>query len=466
MASAKLLGQTITWGITILVMRMLSPTDYGLMAMASVFLAFLMLMSEIGLGPAVVQKQHITNENLRQTFGIVLVLNTILCVALNLSTNWIAHFFEDERLAPILHVLSLQFVLSAFTVIPESLLQRRLEFKNRALIDLGTAVLSSALTLGLAISGFGVWSLVLGNLAGGLCKVVCMNIACRFMMLPTFRLTGMRSLLGFGGNVTASRLLWFVFSQADTVILGKLLGKEALGFYSVAMHLASLPVQRVSGVLNQVAFPAFSRIQYDKEMMRFYALKSFKLLSLFAFPVMWGISGVAPALVITILGDEWVTAVIPLQLLALVMPLRLLSTFLSSISDALGRPDLGLKNVMLGCLLMPPAFYIGSHWGIQGFALAWLTAYPVVVAINAHRVVSALGLRLSDVSRVIVSPALSSAGMYGAISAIHWFTHTHVPPAPLLSIQIAAGIASFIGLMFVLDSGAVREAYKLITKNR
>lgn len=463
-ATAKLAGQAITWGITIVVMRLLSPSDYGLMAMATVFIAFLVLMSEIGLGPAIVQKQHITKEKLRQAFGIVLILNVALCIVLNLSANLIAHFFGDERLVLILQVLSLQFIFIAFTVIPESLLQRRLEFKHRALIDLGSAVASSVLTLVLAVYDFGVWSLVLGNLANSLCRAVWMNVACRFQLMPSFSLSGMRGLLGFGGNVAASRLLWYGFSQADTVILGKLLGKEALGFYSVAVHLASLPVQRVSGVLNQVAFPAFSRIQNDKQVMGLYALKSLRILALFAFPVLWGISSVARNLVAVILGPQWEPAVLPLQLLALVMPLMMLSTFMSSVCNAFGRPDLSLKNVILGCFVMPPAFYIGSLWGIQGFALAWLLAYPVVVVVNMRRMTSVLGFGLSDIGRTITPSALCAAGMYAAVHGTQWFAQPYLSSASLFFIGIATGIASFIVLIFAVDRNALTQAVQLIFK--
>ncbi|WP_336511698.1 oligosaccharide flippase family protein [Candidatus Accumulibacter phosphatis] len=119
----------------------------------------------------------------------------------------------------------------------------------------------------------------------------------------------------------------FFYSQADMFVAGKLLGKEALGFYSVAMHLASLPVQKVSGILNQVAFPAFSKIQNDSATVKLHVLKSVRILSFLSFPVLWGISSIAPEIVQLLLGPKWEPAILPLQILPMIMPLRMISNF-------------------------------------------------------------------------------------------------------------------------------------------
>ena len=359
-AGAKLGGQIITWGITLMVIRLLSPEDYGLLAMATVFLAFLLMMAEVGLGPALVQKQDVDEVSLRQTFGIVIVVNLSLLVALNLLAPLIARFFEDERLVQILPVLSLQFLIIAITIVPEVQLQRKLEFKNLSLIDLTAAVSSSVLTLLLAFAHYGVWALVCGSLFAGVWKAVAINVMAPFRVLPSFSWRGMRGVLVFGGNITMARLLWFFFTQIDVVIVGKLLGKEMLGLYSIAMHLASLPVQRVSGILNQVAFPVFSRFQHDREKLGDFIIKAMRTLSFIAFPILWGISSIASEIVSLFLGQRWENAILPLQLLSLMMPLRMLNNFLPSVTDALGRPDIGLKNVLLASIVMPISFMIGE----------------------------------------------------------------------------------------------------------
>ncbi|KIO47668.1 oligosaccharide flippase family protein, partial [Nitrosospira sp. NpAV] len=143
----------------------------------------------------------------------------------NLLAPSIAAFFDEERLIPILRVLSLQFLLTIFGTLPGVQLYRQLKFKSLSLIAFSTTIIGSILTLALAFAQFGVWALVLGNLVASVLNVIAINVIAPLNFLPKFSLSGIRNLLSFGGNVTLSRLLWFFYTQADTAIIGKLLGK-------------------------------------------------------------------------------------------------------------------------------------------------------------------------------------------------------------------------------------------------
>ena len=396
-------------------MRILSPADYGLLAMASVFVAFLAMMAAAGLGPAIVQAREIDDGKLRQLLGLIVVLNGGLFLLLFLAAPLIAVFFDEVRLTDVIRVLSSQFIISGFAVIPESMLGRELKFKARALIDLSSNVAGGVVTLALALSGQGVWSLVAGTMVSTTGKAIGLNLVAPHVRWPSFSLRGTRALLAFGGNVTASRILWFFYSQADIFIAGKLLGKEALGFYSVAMHLASLPVQKISGVLNQVAYPAFAQIQRSPQLVSENFLKAVRILSFFAFPVLWGISSVAPELVGLLLGAKWSQAVLPLQVLPAIMPLRMISNFLPSAIDAVGRPDISVKYLMAACLIMPAAFVFGSQWGLVGLCMAWLIVYPLLLLGYFLKALPAIGLNIHALIRATAWPALASLAMYGAV---------------------------------------------------
>lgn len=461
-AGAKFASQLITWGITIFVMRLLAPADYGLLAMASVLLALLSMFAEVGLGPALVQQAEVSEQKFRQAFGIVLLVNLALFILLNLLAPLVARFYAEDRLVPIVRVLAIQFLMIPLSVIPDVLLQRRLEFKKRSLIDLGTAVLASVSTLALALSGFGVWSLVVGNLAGLGLRLVTLNLAAPFRALPSFSSAGMRELLAFGGNITASRFLWFFFTQADTVIVGRVLGGNVLGMYSVAMHLATLPVQRVSAILNQVAFPAFSKFQNEKDLISAQLLKAFGLISFVAFPVLWGMSSVATDLVFVLLGPHWTEAILPLQILTLLMPFRTLVGFLPTITDALGRPDISLQNSVLGCVIMPVAFYVGSHWGIAGVSSAWLLAYPIVLLLNVRRMLPIVGLTVTKAAAKIAPAAACAGAMYGAV----WLCRIALSGAHdrrlVLAAEIATGAISYILFTLAGNRIAMTEVRQLV----
>lgn len=465
-AGAKFAGQLITWGITIFVMRLLAPSDYGLLAMATVLMALLGMFAEAGLGPALIQQAEVSEKKLSQALGIILLVNLTLFGLLNLLAPLVARFYAEDRLVDVVRVLSIQFLLSPLSVIPDVLLQRQLEFKRRSLIELGSAVLSSVATLLMALSGLGIWALVCGNLAGMAARVIAVNLAAPFRVFPSFSMSGMRQVLSFGGQVTASRFLWFFYTQADTVIVGRVLGEHVLGMYSVAMHLATLPVQRVSAILNQVVFPAVSRFQHEKEVIATQLLQAFRLIGFIAFPVLWGMSSVAPELVATLLGPGWSEASLPLQVLTLVMPFRAIAGFLPTVTDAVGRPDIGLQNVILGCLIMPIAFYSGSHWGMVGVSLAWVCAYPFVLFINLKRMLAVVGLSVEALARKLALPLGCAVGMYATVWLMRVLFQKIISQPLLLLTEIAAGAAAYLVLTLLFNRGMLSEIKLMLRPRR
>lgn len=413
----KLMSQVITWAITLVVIRLLTPADYGLLAMAMVFVSFLTMFSELGLGAAVVQKAEMDEPLLRRVFGVILVIHFLLAALLALAAPLIASFYDEPRVIPVIRVLSLQFVLAAFAVLPEAQLQRRMEYRNRSLLDLSGAIVGSLTTLTMALNGAGVWALVVGSILSQLWKTLGINWLSPFLRWPDFSVTGMRSLLRFGGHLTAAQVCWMFFSQVDVLIGAKFLGKEMLGFYSVAMHLASLPSQKISGLVNQVAFPTFSRMQHDLRKVGENVLLGVRILSFFAFPVLWGMSSIAPEIVEVILGSRWAPAVVPMQVIALIIPLRMITNFVQTAIQGVGRSDIVLRNAIWASLIAPVAFYIGVNWwGLLGLSLAWLVVSPVVVLQGMMRGLPALALRLSHFASAMMPAAGTALVMYGAVT--------------------------------------------------
>ncbi|MCC6916354.1 lipopolysaccharide biosynthesis protein [Nitrosomonas sp.] len=463
-AGGKLGAQIITWAITLIVMRLLTPDDYGLLAMATVFIAFMLMLSEAGLGPALIQKQDLDEASLRSVFAIVIIANIGLLLLFNLLAPTIADFFNEDRLIPILRVLSLQFLLKIFDTLPGVQLYRQLRFRSLSLINFSTTIAGSVLTLLMAFAQFGVWALILGNLFSATLNVIAINIAAPVHLAPRFSLTGMRHLLSFGRNVTLSRILWFFFTQADTTIIGKLLGKETLGFYSISMQLASLPVQKISSIINQVAFPVFSRIQDDPGQFRNFILKAARILALVTFPVLWGISSIASEMVPLLLGEKWSSAILPLQLLALVMPLRMLANFLPSAVDALGRPDVTMRNVLLASIIMPIAFLVGCNWGLEGVALSWAIVYPLVFFINIQRMLLVIELRLSDFFYAITPAMGATIGMYLAVWTTATLLADNVDQWIKLLVMITAGMLAYAGLTLLFNKRGYHEVIDLVRR--
>lgn len=442
-ASVRLISQVLTWAITLVVIRLLLPADYGLLAMATVFVAFLAMFSELGLGAAIVQKSEVDVILLKRIFGVVLVVHFSLAALLFVFAPLIADFYEEPRVMAVIRVFSLQFILAGFAVIPEAQLQRKMEFRNRSLLDLSSAIVASLTTLSLAFSGAGVWALVVGSLLSQLWKTVGINCLSPFWHWPDFSVKGLQSLLRFGGNFTAVQVIWIFLSQVDILICAKFLGKEVLGFYSVAMHLASLPSQRVLGLVNQVAFPAFSRMQNDLEKMGENVLKGVRILSFFGFPALWGMSSIAPEIIEVALGPKWVSSIFPLQVLALIIPLRIIGNFISTAIQGVGRTDIVLRSTLVAAFISPALFLTGAYgWGLSGLLVAWLISAPILFLQSMARGMPALGLRLSQLVMAMLPAAISGLAMYGAVSLVRYTLMTG--QASLLRLCVLTAIGAIV----------------------
>lgn len=463
-AGNRFISQLFTWAITIVVMRLLSPGDYGLVAMAGFFISFLALLNELGLGAALIQKKDIDDLFRRQVLGLLLTSNCAFYLILSVSSPVIASFFNEQRLIPILRVSSIQFLMMIFSVIPQSLLVRSMDFKKLSIIDLASNITGSVITLILALIGYGVWSLVWGSLSISLVRTVGLTIASRFICAPSFSMKGLREVLSFGGYVMGSRVLWFFYTQADTFIIGKFLGKELLGYYSVSMHLASLPMDKTSGIINQVAFPAFASIQDDSQKVSSHFLKAVRIGSFLAFPILWGMSSIAPELVAVFLGIKWHNAALPLQLLSLVIPIRMISNLMSPTMLGVGRADISFYNTLLGFVVMPTVIVIFAHWGLLGVCLAWMIFFPLVFWRNLYRVVSVIGIRVSDVVTAMVKPALAAATMYAAIMAFKALFANDPKSIPHLVLFVITGAMVYGAVIGSIYRQGCREVLGLITR--
>lgn len=462
-ASVRMLSQAITWAITLVVVRLLTPADYGLLAMATVVITFLAVFSELGLGPALVQKADLDERTLRQTFGIVLVLNITLAAVLALGAPLIGAFFAEPRVVPVVRVLALQFIIGAFDVIPNVQLQRRMEYRKRSLLDLSGAIVASVTTLAMALAGAGVWSLVVGAIVGQTWRTIGINFLSPFLHWPELSLKGMRSLLTFGGQLTAAGIFGTFFSQIDVMICAKLLGNEVLGFYSVALHIASLPSQKIAGLVNQVAFPTFSRMQHDLRNVGENVLLGSRMLSFFAFPVLWGMSSIAPEIVVVILGPKWPLSVIPLQVITLIIPLRIVGGFVGIAVQGMGRTDIVLRNTIWAAVVAPPVLFVGAYSaGLLGLSVAWLVLSPSLLLFAVTRSAPAVGLRTWQVLAAMAPAAGAASVMYGAVSAARYLLAEGQAGPLRMGILIAVGALAYGAVSFSFNRRGTLEVIEMV----
>ena len=253
----------------------------------------------------------------------------------------------------------------------------------------------------------------------------------------------------------------FTYSQSDIFIVGKLLGKADLGLYSVSMHLASLPVQRVSSIVNQIAFPAFAKLQRDRERVSQAFLSSVRMQMVFAVPVLWGISCVAPETVYVILGPTWQGAIIPMQILTLMMPLRMTSNLMPAALQGVGRVDLEVRGLLVLWLFMPAAFLFAARWGVEGVSLAWVLVFPVAFAINLSFSLPVLGVGRWQFVGTLAKSALPGIPMYAAVLLARSMLEP-MSAIPLLALLVLVGAFTYAIAAFVLNREGLREVLDVL----
>jgi teichuronic acid exporter len=446
---AKIAAQAITWSITLVVIRVLDPADYGIAAVAAVFVALLGSIAELGLGAALVQARSIGEEEAARVAGAALALNAAGAVLVVLASPAIGWIFGDPRIGTVAAVSSATLVLNAFATVPESHLYREMRFRRLAFVDVISAAAGSGATLAMALAGWGVWALVLGSVTGTFARAVALVSLSRWVR-PRFSRDGLAVHLRFGGALTAGRLAWQTAQQCDVLIGGRFLSEAALGLYTVSAHLARMPMHKVMSVINQVAFPAVARMQDDRERLAGRLVDATALLGLTTVPLLWGLSSVAPEFVRVVLGAQWIEAVTPLRLAAVVVPVQLLSNVFSTALTGLGRADVELRNMVTALVVTAGAVLVGVQAGATGLAAAACVASPLALALNVRRTNAVLCLPARGMLAAVRGPVLAGVVMYAAVTAARELLGG-TDPLLRLPVLIFTGAVFYVGAITLFD---------------
>lgn len=447
-AASKLVSQVFAWAVTLIVVRLLAPSDYGLMAMATVVIAFSSAIAEFGLGASIIQARSLSAQELAEVGGLVILLNIGIGILVAACAPLVAFLFREPRLTLLTQVMSLQFFIAAVSAVPQALLSRGLEFRLNAHIELASALTTSLTTLLLAWSKAGVWSLVLGSLAGGVMRSALL-LAMGQRVRPSFRLRGIRAHLHYGSMLTAARIGSDLILQSDMMIGSRYLPASAIGAFAVAVHVATLPMQKLMSVVNQVAFSTVARLQDDPVRLREGLMVAFRVASLVSVPLLWGLSACAPEFVRVVLGPKWEAAILPLQLMSIVVPLRMITVLTYTTVAAVGETHLYFKNMLVGAIVFPGSFLIGVQWGIDGLAVAWPIAWLLNISFNLRRVTAAIGMTVAHIVRALAVPVLAGVPMFLAISVSRPLCAGLSDPLRL-PLLIVIGAATYLGVAMLL----------------
>ena len=459
----KIFSQLFSWAITIYVIRILSPSDYGLVAMAGVYIGFIALFSELGLNAAVIQKKEVSQEDLSSIAWAVLSISVALCSISFFLAPLVAAFYNEPRVTDVVRVASLIYIFRSLGFGPSNMLVRELMWNRTSVAELMGSAGGAVTTLVLAMEGLGVWSLVWGTLTMELIRTLFCFVF--YPWRPTFSFSAdrVKGMMYFGSKVAVSRLISFFSSSMDVVIAAKILGKTQLGYYSVAMRFALLPLDKVVSMMSRVSFPAFSKAQSDLALLRRYYLKFVLVAAFVSFPACVGIFLVAESAVPLFLTEKWLPVVLPLKILSMVTAFRAIHAMNTPLQLAIGRPDITIRTSLINLVVMALCFYVGSSYGLIGLAYSW-TVFPVVFLVTTSMTLKLIGLSLMGYLKELRHPFMGSIFMVAVVLVGQKLVFEGQGLVHQLTSSIVLGVASYILYYALFNREMFSEARNLLRR--
>jgi len=431
-------GQLLTWVATVLVARILMPADYGIVAMATAFTGIVGMISEFGVGSAVLNFRDLGPDKITQLNGISLAFGLggfiLSCIAA-VPLSW---FFKTDELTLVIIVSALGFILLGLKSVPYGTLQKEMRFKFLGLVE-GLQMLIQAISVvGFALLGFSYWTLVLGNLVGTVIATACLvGVRPHGFAIP--RLNQLRDVLSYSWDVVGSRMLWYLYTVSDSFIVGRLLGSAALGAYSFGSSLANVAVEKVAGMSSQVTTSLFGAVQHDHAALRRYVLILTEGFAVVSFPLTIGLALVSEQLVWVVFGEKWLPMVAPLQILALSASYRSVASIPPQVLFAIKDSRPCLWNSAICVAILPLAFLVGSQWGTVGIAMVWALVHPPLNYRLSAYVFRSIGLSHGDYWRSFIPAAVATLAMGIVVVGLRYGLSSHWSLPVRLATEVCLG---------------------------
>ena len=463
--SARVLVQLITWPSTIIVMRLLNPRDYGLVAISTVVIEFLSMFGDPGLAAGLVHAEVLRNETSRAASALIVLINLVLLGLLMVAAPSIAAWYHEPGLTRVMRVASLSLLMTAIATVPQALLVRNLRFREMALAMIAGSVAASLATILCAIVGLGVWSLVLGALVLSALRSIVIIAYNRSAVWPDFSrgFEPVRHLMHFSGHMLSNRILWYCSMNLDVIVLARMVHSTELGSYSVGASLAAIPGDKAMDAVNRVSFPTLSRLRTKPAQFNHTYERMLRMLALYGFLVGWGLAAVAPEFVHVVLSDKWRFAVIPLAMLSIAAPIRMLTTLQNTMNNAAGVPQASTKVLGLTCLVLPVGIFTGARVaGINGAAVSCALVYSILFFVSTLYTCRVTQRAVRAHLQLLLVPLSAGLAMLIVTWALRVLLFVHLPTAVLLGFEIVAAVVAFLGTVRVLGPAVLSDARSLL----
>lgn len=467
-ALLKIPAQVVAFAISIVVARILTPADYGIMGIAMMLIGFSNLLTDFGFSSAIVQRQVKDSDSLYSVFTLNLAISTALAAGFVLASNSIANFFRSPECRSVVVVMSSFFVITSFSAVPRAILSRDLRFKTLSLVDAMSAITMSVATLMLALAGLRYWALAFGQLLPAAFFACYLCIAVRWLPVIRFRRSSLSPLLHFSAWSFAKTQITFGLNQLDRVLLGRFSGVVSLGFYDKARSVAAVPSDSFLAGVNAVLFSSFSQRKHDDDDVRGLLKKGLMATSLLSFPLYVGLCLVAKPFVMGLMGEKWAPMVVPFQVITASYAIRSIGGLLASVNVGIGRYQAHTVRYSIAGAVFALSCAVLLRYGVTGISAAFLVFAVTSVGLTLHLAVAATGVRWGEVlralrpataatlvmsgvtwllSRVLAAPTIANLFLLSGVGAVAYVLCLAVEREPGFLLLRRAVISDWAGLM-------------------
>jgi teichuronic acid exporter len=453
----------LTFGSSVVLARLLFPEDFGLMGLATIAIQFARRVANFGFTSVLVWLKEIKQEHYDTVYFFNLFLMSLVSIGLFFSAPYYADFFNSPQLTLIIRVISIDFVLNAFASVPYSILKRHMKFDLIGVAETISRLVTIAVSVGLAIWGVGVWSLVFGTLAGSLAlRTALVSFAtkrCNWKPGFKIRFWALKDTFAFGIWIYINTYIGYGVDNVDYFFIGKFLGTTQLGFYERAFRLMSLPRKRIVRVANSVLFSGYSRIQDDNDLIVKALLRVVTYLSCIGYPLMIWFYFAAPSLIPVLYGERWNPVVLPLQIMCISGLLDSFTLLFQPLLRAKGLIAHHTRRSFVYFIVLSISIILTLRWGIVGVSWAIVFSSLINLSLMLQITIANLPIRLIDFVKAQFSAIIYGSVQIGASAALLFVPSSILPIDSVFALG-AVTIVSFgslIGAHFLFRFNDVND---------
>jgi len=374
----------IQFVIGIILARLLTPREFGLIGMITIFVAVSQTFINSGFSSALIRKKECTQADYSTVFYYNMAMGLILYLILYFSAGAISSFFQEPELKWLVRALGINLIIGSVTLIQDTTIRKRIDFKLLTKIAVISSLISGIIGTVLAFAGFGVWSLVARSLATSFFSSLLVWLWNRWKPILVFSVKSFKELFGFGSKLLASSLIDTVYNNIYYLVIGKYFTAQELGYYTRASGFRDLPSKSLNTIMSRVTYPVLAQMQDNKKLLKAGYKKMIRNIMFISFVLMAGLAAVAEPLVITLIGEKWRQSIVYLQLLCfpgVMYPLHALNLNMLNVQ---GRSDLFLKLEIVKKIIAVPAIIIGIIWGIKVMILGMWVINIISYYLNSY----------------------------------------------------------------------------------